>query len=216
MKIFSQTSVSSENPIDGSYAWLRLAISIGIGTIGSIGFWGVIVALPAVQGEFGVDRGDASIPYTLTMIGFSAGNALIGRYVDRFGIVIPIIASAISMGFGFAGAAVATNIWIFSLLHGVLVGVGTAATFGPLIADISHWFLRRRGLAVALCACGIFFGGAIWPLIMQLLMEGYGWRASYLAVSVVIVVTMVPLGLALQQTPPKKDPAQTRPLMQEY
>ena len=92
MKIFIQSSPSGENPIDGPYAWLRLAASIAIGTVGSIGFWGVIVVLPAVQEEFGVDRGDASIPYTLTMIGFSAGNVLIGRYVDRFGIVIPIIA----------------------------------------------------------------------------------------------------------------------------
>ena len=209
MALSSLNSQSSENPIDGPYAWLRLATSIAIGTIGSIGFWGVIVALPAVQEEFGVDRGDASIPYTLTMIGFSAGNVLIGRYVDRFGIVIPIIASALSMGFGFAGAAAAANIWIFSLLHGVLVGIGTASTFGPLIADISHWFLRRRGLAVALCACGFFIGGTIWPLIMQVLMEGYGWRASYLAVAVVIVITMVPLGLALHRTPPKEDSAIT-------
>ena len=63
--------------IDGSYAWLRLAVSVTLGTIGSVGFWGVIVTLPAVQAEFDVARGEASIPYTLTMIGFAAGNVLI-------------------------------------------------------------------------------------------------------------------------------------------
>ena len=93
--------------IDGTYAWLRLAISAALGIIGSIGFWGVVVILPTVQAEFGVDRGDASMPYTTTMIGFAVGNVLIGRYVDRLGIIIPIIAAALSMGVGFAAAAAA-------------------------------------------------------------------------------------------------------------
>ena len=172
MPFFSQAPTSDESLIDGPYAWLRLAISVALGTLGSIGFWGVIVTLPAVQEEFGVARGDASIPYMLTMIGFAAGNVLIGRYVDRFGIVIPIIAAALSMGFGFAGAAAAGNIWMFGILQGVFVGIGTAASFGPLIADVSHWFRRRRGVAVAFCACGNYIGGMIWPLIMQFLITG--------------------------------------------
>ena len=89
---------------------MRLAVSMALGTVGSIGFWGVVVILPAVQAEFAVDRADASIPYTLTMFGFAAGNVLFGRYVDRLGIVIPVIAAAVAMGLGFAGAAAATNI----------------------------------------------------------------------------------------------------------
>jgi len=119
---------SDRDLIDGRYAWLRLLVSVAIGTIGSIGFWAVVVILPAVQAEFGVDRGDASIPYTLTMVGFAAGNVLIGRYVDRLGVVIPLVAAAIAMGLGFAGAAVVGDIWVFALLQGVFIGIGTAAS----------------------------------------------------------------------------------------
>ena len=162
--------------IDGPYAWLRLAVSVALGTIGSIGFWGVVVILPAVQTEFGVDRSDASMPYTLTMLGFAAGNVLIGRYVDRLGIVIPIITAAVAMGLGFVGAAVVSDIWLFALLQGLFIGIGTAASFGPLIADVSHWFIKRRGVAVALCACGNYIGGTIWPLVVQALMDANGWR----------------------------------------
>ncbi|MEE2995525.1 MAG: MFS transporter [Pseudomonadota bacterium] len=193
---------SDRELIDGRYAWLRLFVSVAIGTIGSIGFWAVVVILPAVQAEFGVDRGDASIPYTLTMVGFAAGNVLIGRFVDRLGVVIPLVAAAIAMGLGFAGAAVVGNIWVFALLQGVFIGIGTAASFGPLIADISHWFVRRRGVAVALCACGNYIGGTIWPLLVQAVMEVNGWRFAYMLIAVVVVVTMIPLALTLRRPPP--------------
>ena len=196
------TSPSGADLIDRPYAWLRLAISVTLGTIGSIGFWGVVVILPAVQTEFGVDRGDASIPYTLTMIGFAAGNVLIGRYVDRLGIVIPIIVAAVAMGVGFAGAAAVDSIWLLALLQGVFIGIGTAASFGPLIADVSHWFIKRRGVAVALCACGNYIGGTIWPLVVQALMDANGWRFTYVVIGIVVVVTMVPLALMLRRPPP--------------
>ena len=94
---------------------------------------------------------------------------------------------------------------MLGVLQGVFVGIGTAASFGPLIADVSHWFRRRRGVAVAFCACGNYIGGMIWPLVMNFLMEGYGWRTTYVIVAIVIVLTMVPLGLMLRRVPPKED-----------
>ena len=200
---------STGDLIDGPYAWLRLAISVSLGTVGSVGFWGVVVILPAVQGEFGVDRGDASIPYTMTMIGFAAGNVLFGRYVDKLGVVRPLIAAAVAMAIGYAGAAMATNIWLFALLQGVFIGIGTAASFGPLIADVSHWFRRRRGVAVAFCACGNYIGGAIWPFVLTWLMAAHGWRTTYLVIAVIVAVTMVPLSMKLRREPPKEDPGAT-------
>lgn len=188
---------------------MRLAVSMALGTVGSIGFWGVVVILPAVQAEFAIDRADASIPYTLTMVGFGLGNMLIGRYVDRLGIVIPAVAASLAMGLGFIGASFAPNVWIFALLQGVFVGVGMAATFGPLIADVSHWFRRRRGVAVAVCACGNYIGGAFWPLVVTWLMEAYDWRTAYIVVGVVVISTMVPLAFMLRRPPPKEDPAAT-------
>ena len=193
--------------IDGRYAWMRLAVSMTLGSIGSVGMWSVVVILPAVQAEFAVDRADASLPYTLTMLGFALGNVLIGRYTDRVGVTLPIIAAALAIGLGFVGAAMATAIWQFALLQGLLVGIGTAATFGPLIADISHWFRRRRGVAVAIAACGNYIGGALWPLIMQVFMTSDGWRATYTGIGLFCIVSMIPLALFLRRPPPRIDSA---------
>ena len=59
--------------IDGRYAWLRLVVSVVLSAVGGVGTWAVIVVLPAVQAEFGTDRGQASLAYTATMLGFAAG-----------------------------------------------------------------------------------------------------------------------------------------------
>jgi len=188
---------------DGPYAWFRLAISILLSTLGGAGMWVVVIVLPAVQNDFGIDRAGASLPYTATMLGFAAGNYLMGRFADRFGIVPPVIGSAFALSAGFALAAISPNVLMFSLAQGLLVGLGTAATFGPLIADVSHWFLKRRGLAVACAACGNYLAGVLWPTFIQWSLAGNDWRETYLMIAAICLVTMVPLALILRRPPPE-------------
>lgn len=193
------------SPVDGPYAWFRLAISVLIGTISSIGMWSVVVVLPYVQEDFGIDRASAAMPYTLTMIGFGLGNVIVGRFVDRIGIMLPVIAAGILLGAGFAVAAMATGIWQLALAQGLLVGIGTSVGFGPMIANISHWFERRRGIAVAATASGNYIAGAIWPTLLQAGMAAEGWRATYLTVGIFCVAALVPLGLLLRRNVPADD-----------
>jgi MFS family permease len=193
--------------LDSSYSWTRLAVSILIATIGNVGMWAVVVVLPAVQAEFQVARGDASIPYTLTMVGFAAGNVIVGRYVDRIGIALPLGIANFAGGLGFILAGLSGNIWLFALAQGLLIGIGTAVNFGPLLADISHWFWKRRGLAVAAAASGNYLAGAIWPPLMQPFLEGWGWRWTYIAIGLFVIVTVVPLSMLLRRRVPTHDAA---------
>src|SRR5947209_654535 len=75
--------------IDSPYAWVRLAASVALGTIGGVGLWSMPVVMSSVQAEFGVLRADASLPFTLTMLGFACGGVAMGRLQDRFGILAP-------------------------------------------------------------------------------------------------------------------------------
>ena len=188
--------------IDGASAWFRLGVCVLLGTLGSVGMWSIVVVLPLVQTEFGVDRADASLPYTLTMVGFAVGNVAIGRIVDRMGVVLPVALAAVGLGIGFVLAGFSGAIWQLALLQG-LIGFGASATFGPLIADLSHWFRRHRGIAVAAAASGNYLAGAVWPLGMQLFLPDEGWRATYVGIGILCVAAMVPLCLLLRRPPPE-------------
>lgn len=177
-----------------------------IGTIGSVGMWSVVVALPAIQAEFGVARGAASLPYTTTMLGLAFGGIAMGRFADRFGIVGPLTCAGLALGSGYVASAFATGLWQFALAHGILIGAfGTAATFAPVMADVSHWFTRRRGIAVAIVASGNYFAGAIWPPVVQHFISTQGWRATHVGIGLFCALTIIPLAWLMRRPAPVHD-----------
>jgi len=161
--------------------------------------WSVVVALPAIQAEFGVDRGAASLPYTLSMLAFAAGGVAMGRLADRFGITTPLTIGTLLLGLGYLAVGQAASMWQVTLAQGLLIGAGSSVTFGPLMADISHWFLRRRGIAVAIAAAGNYLAGTIWPPVVQHFIAADGWRATHTGIGLFALVTMLPLILLLRR-----------------
>ncbi|MEM9341522.1 MAG: MFS transporter [Pseudomonadota bacterium] len=186
---------------DSPYAWGRLALTLACACVGSVGMWAIIALLPDVEAEFGTDRGTVSAAYTVCMVGFAAGSLMIGRWVDRYGITPVLIGSAVVLAAGFAASAVSPTIWGVIVTH-LLIGFGAAAFFGPLIADISHWFLARRGIAVAITASGNYLAGAIWPHVLTGVTEASGWRGAYLVLAVVVPLIVVPLSFVLRRQVP--------------
>jgi MFS family permease len=193
---------------DSRYAWTRLSVTLLLMTIGSGAMYSVAVMLPPVQAEFGVARSEASLPYTALMIGFGFGGILMGRLADRFGVMWPVLVGALGLGSGFIAAGLAPDIWTFTLAHGLLIGlVGSSTTFAPLVADTSLWFVRRRGIAVAICASGNYLAGAIWPPIAQHFIELVGWRQTYLGMGVFCFVSLAALAPLMRPRPPAAAPA---------
>jgi MFS family permease len=193
---------------DSRYAWIRLVISLVLAVVGGIGLWLAVVVLPTIQAEFGVDRAGASLPYTATFIGFAVGGFIMGKVADRFGIIVPVSIAAVSLCAGFILAALSQSYWQFVVVQAVLIGCfGSAATFGPLVADASQWFLKRRGIAVAIVASGNYIAGTLWPPAMQAAIQSYGWRTTYMAIGIICVVIMLPLAQFLRRRPHFDDTA---------
>jgi len=202
------SAIARPSEVESSYAWARLLASLMLSSLGAVAMYGVVVALPEIEREFGVARADASMPYALTMIGFGAGGILMGRLADRFGVMVPVIIGTLGLGSGLVLAGNAGSVLQFGLAHGLLAALfGCSATFAPLIADTSLWFTRRRGIAVAIVSGGNYLGGAIWPPILQYFFEHAGWRATYAGVGIFCVVVMLPLALMLRPRPPSLGPA---------
>ena len=201
------SSVSSDarplyGQVESGDAWIRLIVSLVLSTIGGVGMWSVVVALPTVQAEFGVARGAASLPYTLTMVCFGVSSILMGKLSDRFGIIVPVIVGTIALALGYIAAGFAGSLALYALAQGVLIGTGSSATFAPLLAHTSLWFDRRRGIAVAVFASGNYLAGTLWPPIVQHFIATAGWRATYFGIGVFCAATMLPLALFLRRPPP--------------
>ncbi|MFV1497220.1 MFS transporter [Phaeobacter sp. JH20_02] len=193
--------MSTSAILDSRYSWTRLLVTLAIATVANVGMWAVIVVMPAVEAEFGAGRAAASLPYTLTMIGFAVGNLVIGRLVDRFGITLALCAAAALSAVSYGLAMLAPDMLWLSAAH-LFLGLGTAAGFGPLIADISHWFQRRRGIAVALVASGNYLSGAIWPTALADMLAESGWRSVYATLAMVTLLVVVPLSVVLRRRIP--------------
>jgi MFS family permease len=186
---------------DSAYAYSRLALSLLLATILGAGMWAVIIVLPKVQSEFGVDRAAASLPYTLMMLGFAFGTIVLGRMADRTGIFAPLVIAGSALALGFVLAGFAPNLLVFTAAHGLLIGIGTGTGFAPMMADISHWFVKRRGLAVVVVASGNYLAGTVWPLLMNWSMPIVGWRETYVAMGIFVAVTVIPLALLMRRRP---------------
>ena len=192
------TSDSTVFVPDSRRAWPRLAVAVLIGSLGSVGMWSVVVALPVVQTEFGASRGTASLAFTMVMLGFGSGGVLTGKITDRYGIVTAIGLGIGILGLGYIGAGMSSSIWQFILVH-FAIGLSSSATFGPLMAEASHWFDRYRGLAVAIAASGNYIGGTIWPPLVNFGMQTIGWRTTHIAVGIftAVAMTLALVGLRL-------------------
>jgi MFS family permease len=178
-------------------SWARLGVCVVLCAAGSVGMWSIVVALPALQADFGVSRAEAASLYTLTMISFAIGGIGMGRIADRRGVTTAVVAGALALCIGYIGSALTHSFYLFAVCQGVLIGFGASATFAPLMADISQFFQRRRGIAVAICASGNYLGGAVWPPLLQHFIEADGWRAVHTGVGVFCLASLPCLGLFL-------------------
>lgn len=195
--------MTSTSILDSQYACGRLLVTVMITIVINIGIWIPIVVMPDVQAEFGASRADVSVPYTLTMIGFAIGNFVVGRAVDRYGVVMSLSVCAVAVSVAYILAALSPTLWMLTILQ-FFIGFASAIGFGPLIADLSKWFLKRRGIAVALVASGNYLSGSIWPLVLEAVASDETWRWSYTAIGIVTLVTVPPMALLLRRALPQE------------
>ena len=198
----SETDRTMPGAAPSIYPLVRLVASLVLVTMGGAAMYAVIVALKPASFDFEVSRGLASVPYMMFMLTGGVGGVAMGRLSDRTGVLVPVLIGCVGLPAGMAGAAFAEEFWQFCAALGVLSGLlGTSALFAPMAADISHWFTRRRGLAVAIVITGTYFAGALWPPILQASLDVRGWRETFLIIAIVMACVMLPMAALLYRKP---------------
>lgn len=200
-----------EGSIETRYGWIVVFGSLAIHTIGlgsPIVLW---VALKPIAAEFDWPRSIPSLAYSMMMIGAGVGGIIMGWWMDKKGVFQPVIFGAVMLGIGALVASQSEGRWSLYVANGILIGLlGKAAILTPLVANVTHWFDRRRGLAISIIASGQGLAGAIWPPLFRFLNDAYGWRDTYMIFGIFALCTMVPLALLLRPKAPISPPGRAR------
>src|SRR5215510_15922133 len=191
------TPVSDRFIPDSRQAWMRLVVAVLIASVGAVGMWSVVVVMPVVQAEFAATRGAVSLAATAIFFGFGLGGVIMGRITDRLGIVPAMAISIAVLASAYVLAGLATALWQFIAIS-FLIGLGSSATFAPLMAEASHWFERYRGLAVTIVASGNYVAGTIWPPLINWSTQSFGWRPTHFAIAAICAVAMTILLMVLR------------------
>ena len=195
----SRHSSSIETP----YGWVVVFASLALHSI-SLGAPTILfVALKPIAADLETARAVPSMAYSVLMIGTGIGGIAMGRWMDRYGVMQPVLFGSVMICLGALLASHAEGRWSLFIATGVLMGLlGKAAMIAPLVANVTRWFDRRRGLAVAIITSGQGLAGAVWPPIVQYFNDLVGWRGTFLYFAVFAAAAMVPTALLLRPRPP--------------
>ena len=189
--------------VETPYGWVVVFASLAVHSIGLCAPTILFVALKPIAADLDTVRAVPSMAYSLLMIGAGVGGIAMGRWMDRYGVMQPVLFGSVMLSLGALLASHAEGRWSLFIATGVLMGLlGKAAMIAPLVANVTRWFDRRRGLAVAIITSGQGLAGAVWPPIVQYFNDLVGWRGTFLYFAVFGAVTMVPAAFLLRPRPP--------------
>lgn len=193
----------SAHSVEVRYGWVVVLASLAIHSIGLGAPSMLFVALKPIATDLGTLRAVPSFAYSLMMIGAGVGGIAMGWWMDKRGVMQPVLFGALMIGVGAIVASRAQGPLSLYLACGVLIGLlGKAAMIAPLIANATRWFDRRRGLAIAIISSGQGVAGAIWPTVVRYMNVEFGWRDTFFYYGFFALATMIPLAWLLRTAPP--------------
>ncbi len=193
----------SSHSVEVRYGWVVVFVSLAIHSIGLGAPTILFVALKPIAADLDTLRAVPSFAYSLMMMGAGVGGIAMGWWMDKRGVMQPVLFGAVMIGCGAIVASRSQGQLSLYLATGLLIGLfGKAAMIAPLIANATRWFDRRRGLAVAIISSGQGLAGAIWPTVIRYTTDEYGWRDTFFFYGVFALATMIPMAWLLRTAPP--------------
>jgi MFS family permease len=157
-------------------------IVLGAATLGMAAAYGGIstisILIAPFEREFGWQRSEVSLAYTLVTVGAALGGLVAGRLADRLPTGPIAMAGAAVIGLGLMLVGQQSDLRMVQLIYLSLGLVGFAALYSPLLTSVTHWFERGAGFAMGLVMAGGALGQAAVPPLFQALVSAQGWRMT--------------------------------------
>ncbi len=181
---------------DRFYGWYVVAASFAIlfFTSGARMSFGVMFK-PMIE-EFGWARGALSFAFFLNMILYALSLIIVGRFYDRFGPKWVMVISTAFLSGGYMLVSIIDSLWQFLICYGIIAGIGLGGPSVTVMAAVtSKWFTKWRGLAISLALSGYSVGQFVIIPIITIIVSRYGWRVSYFAIGLIMLLVNVAMAL---------------------
>jgi MFS family permease len=165
---------------------------------------GVSVFFDPITTDLHISRTSASVAYSVGTLAGILPAPVIGRWIDRRGP--RLTATIIAGGLALACVCMAFVESVLTLLIGFALLRGMAIGGLSLVSQqvVNLWFVHRRGIAAAAASLGLAAGSMVFPQLIDSLISLYGWRGAYLALALLVALTILPIVAALFRDRPEK------------
>ncbi|WP_431513023.1 MFS transporter [Variovorax sp. DAIF25] len=183
------------------YRWIIVAAGGALGCVAIGGLFSLPVFLRPIAQDTGWSSTGISTAMTLAFVALALGSIAWGTLSDRVGPRLVVLVGAVLLALGLALASLATSLLAFQLLFGVVVGIGAAAIFAPMMACVTGWFDTHRSLAVSLVSAGMGVAPMTMSPLAAWLVQTHDWRSALQIIAALAAVTMIPLALLVRRPP---------------
>ncbi|SFZ86761.1 Predicted arabinose efflux permease, MFS family [Devosia enhydra] len=183
------------------YGWVIVAAGALITCVAMGALFALPVYLAPIATETGWTRAGISGAMTIGFIVMGVAGFIWGMLTDRIGARPVVMIAAVILGVGLFLASRTTDLLMFQIAYGGLVGASGGAFFAPLMATTVGWFEKNRSLAVSLVSLGAGVAPMIVTPLATVLIEAQGWRTAMMLTAIIATALIVPAGLLIRRAP---------------
>tara|TARA_B100001245_G_scaffold149802_1_gene112025 strand:+ start:2005 stop:3297 length:1293 start_codon:yes stop_codon:yes gene_type:complete len=175
------------------YGWTIVAIctvtmTLGYGVRHSFG-----VFFPPILDEFGWSRGSTAVMLSIHLFVYGSVAPFAGALSDRWRAKRMILSGAVVMALGTVSCGLASELWHFYVIFGIVTPIGLALVGSPIInPTVTNWFYKYRGIAFSLMQMG---GGLsfLYAIYAESMISVFGWRKAYFALGITLFLILIPM-----------------------
>ncbi|RMZ70300.1 MFS monocarboxylate transporter [Pyrenophora seminiperda CCB06] len=125
---------------------------------------------------------------------FTFGSLICWPQYKRHAMIGGLLIMCISLGL----SSICQTVPQLIVTQGIFYGIGGAVTYSPVVTFLDEWFVRKKGLAFGIMWAGTGLGGVVVPLLLQWLLNTYGFRTSLRIWTLALFLITLPLTFFLK------------------
>ncbi|MDC0399772.1 MFS transporter [Alphaproteobacteria bacterium] len=183
------------------YRWVIVFACFIISITGYGTYFSVTLFYTHIVTEFDWSNSLVSGSISLGLIMYGVFALPMGWCADRFGPRITMIVAGLFIGGGTYLGFYISEPWHLYALYGGMTAIGMGGAWAPLVATISRWFEKQRGLAIGIGSIGGGIGTLFFAPLTECLIQELGWRLAYQWLGIISGILIITAALFLTKDP---------------